>query len=35
MRNQITLGSLYTFGKTLAEYWYYPEAYYLKLATYF
>ena len=31
----IALGSLYTFGKTLTEYWYYPQAYYLKLETYF
>ena len=31
----IALGSLYTFGKILTEYWYYPEAYYLKLETYF
>ncbi len=31
----IALGSLYTFGRTLTEYWYYPQAYYLKLETYF
>lgn len=31
----VALGSLYTFGKTLTEYWYYPQAYYLKLETYF
>lgn len=31
----IALGSLYTYGKKLTEYWYYPQAYYLKLDTYF
>ncbi len=31
----ISLGSLYAYGKTFTEYWYYPKAYYLKLETYF
>lgn len=31
----IALGSLYAYGKTFTEYWYYPQAYYLKLDTYF
>ncbi len=31
----LALGSLYAYGKTFTEYWYYPQAYYLKLETYF
>lgn len=31
----LALGSLYAYGKTLTEYWYYPQAYYLKIETYF
>lgn len=31
----LSLGSLYSYGKKLTEYWYYPQAYYLKLETYF
>ena len=31
----IAIGSLYAYGKTFTEYWYYPQAYYLKLETYF
>lgn len=31
----IALGSLYAYGKAFTEYWYYPQAYYLKLETYF
>ena len=31
----IAVGSLYAYGKTLTEYWYYPQAYYMKLETYF
>jgi hypothetical protein len=31
----LTLGSLYTYGGSLTEYWYYPQAYYLKLDAYF
>ncbi len=30
-----SVGTLYTYGKTFTEYWYYPQAYYLKLETYF
>ncbi len=30
-----TLGSLYTYGNSLTEYWFYPQAYYLKLEAYF
>jgi hypothetical protein len=31
----LSLGSLYAYGKMFTEYWYYPQAYYLKLETYF
>ncbi len=31
----LTIGSLYAYGKSLTEYWYYPQAYYLKLQTFF
>ena len=31
----IALGTLYTYGGTLTEYWYYPQSYYLKFDTYF
>lgn len=31
----ISLGTLYTYGGTQTEYWYYPQAYYLKLNSYF
>ena len=31
----LTFGSLYTYGGSLTEYWYYPRAYYLKLEAYF
>lgn len=31
----LTFGSLYTYGDSLTEYWYYPQACYLKLETYF
>ena len=31
----VALGSLYAYGKTRTEYWYYPQAYYVKLETYF
>ncbi len=31
----LAIGSLYAFGKTFTEYWYYPQAYYIKLETYF
>ncbi len=31
----VALGALYAHGKTFTEYWYYPQAYYLKLDTYF
>jgi len=31
----LTIGTLYTYGGTLSEYWYYPQAYYLKLESYF
>ncbi len=31
----LAVGTLYTYGGTLTEYWYYPQAYYLKLDTYF
>lgn len=31
----LTLGSLFTYGGTLTEYWFYPQAYYLKLEAYF
>jgi hypothetical protein len=31
----LSFGSLYTYGDLLTEYWYYPQAYYLKLETYF
>ncbi|HUI30478.1 MAG TPA: hypothetical protein VLX91_09700 [Candidatus Acidoferrales bacterium] len=31
----ITLGTLYTYGKPSTEYWYYPQAYYIKLESYF
>lgn len=31
----IALGTLFTYGGTLTEYWYYPRAYYLKVDTYF
>jgi len=30
-----TLGSLFTYGSQESEYWYYPQAYYLKFDTYF
>ncbi len=31
----LAFGSLYTNGDSLTEYWYYPQAYYIKLETYF
>ena len=31
----LTLGTLYTYGSSFAEYWYYPQAYYMKLDVYF
>jgi hypothetical protein len=31
----LALGTLFTYGSTLSEYWYYPQAYYLKLEAYF
>ncbi|MCL5268872.1 MAG: hypothetical protein M1469_12360 [Bacteroidetes bacterium] len=31
----LALGSLYAYGNTFTEYWYYPQAYYLKVETYF
>lgn len=31
----LALGTLFTYGGTLSEYWYYPRAYYLKVDTYF
>lgn len=31
----LALGTLFTYGGTLTEYWYYPQAYYLKVETYF
>jgi hypothetical protein len=31
----LAFGTLYAYGRTFAEYWYYPQAYYLKLETYF
>ncbi|MCL4538221.1 MAG: hypothetical protein M1378_01240, partial [Bacteroidetes bacterium] len=30
----IAVGSLYAYGKTFTEYWYYPQAYYVKVETY-
>ena len=33
--SSIAVGTLYTYGRELAEYWYYPKDYYLKLETYF
>ncbi len=31
----LAFGTLYAYGRTFTEYWYYPQAYYLKLETYF
>ncbi len=31
----LAFGTLYSYGKIFTEYWYYPQAYYLKLETYF
>jgi hypothetical protein len=31
----LSLGSLFTYGTQLSEYWYYPRAYYLKIDAYF
>jgi hypothetical protein len=33
--SSISLGTLFTYGKTFTEYWYYPQSYYVKLETYF
>ncbi len=33
--SSLTLGTLFTYGNTLTEYWYYPQSYYVKLETYF
>ncbi|MDE3059145.1 MAG: hypothetical protein KGJ59_14440, partial [Bacteroidota bacterium] len=33
--SSISLGTLFTYGKTFTEYWYYPQSYYAKLETYF
>ncbi|HEY9164612.1 MAG TPA: hypothetical protein VIS48_00460 [Candidatus Kryptonia bacterium] len=33
--SSVAVGMLYTYGSQLAEYWYYPRDYYLKLETYF
>lgn len=31
----LALGTLYTYGETKSEYWYYPQAYYLKVEAFF